>query len=65
MDNVAHAFLTPLMKNTGSAFDCFLFRALLTGPRKFKLKTRTSGIGAFRESDGAMLPAGPVVVVDY
>ena len=63
--NAAHAFLTPLVKNTVSAFDCFFFRVLLTGPRKFKPSTRTSGIGAFRESHGAMPPAGPVVVVDY
>ena len=51
------------MKNTVSAFDCFLFRVLHTGPRKFK--PRTSGIGAFRESHGAMPSAGPAVVVAY
>ena len=53
------------MKNTVGAFDWFLFRVLHAGPRKFKPSTRTSGIGAFRESHGAMLPAGPAVVVDY
>ena len=62
---IAHAFLTPLMKNTVGAFDWFLFRVLDTGPRKFKPSTRTSGIGAFRECHGAMLPAGHAVVVDY
>ena len=47
------------------AFDWFLFRVLLTGPRKLMPGTRTSGIDAFRESHGAMSPAGPVVVVNY
>ena len=65
MSNVPHAFLTPLMKNTVSVFDWCLFRVLHTGPRKFKPSTRTSGVGAFRESYNAMPPAGPVVVVDY
>ena len=65
MSNVAHVFLTLLMKNTVGAFDWFLFRVLHAGPRKFKPSTRTSGIGAFRESHGAMLPAGTAVVVDY
>ena len=63
MSDVAHAFLTPLMRNTVVAFNWFLFRVLHTEPRKFK--PRTSGIGAFRESHGAMPQAGPVVVVDY
>ena len=65
MSNVAHAFLTPLMKNTVVAFDWFLFRLLHNGPRNFKPSTRTSGIDAFRESHGAMPSAGPDVVVDY
>ena len=63
LSNVAHAFLAPLMKNTVGAFDWFLFRVLHTGLRKFKPSTRTTGIGAFRESHGAMPSAGPVVVV--
>ena len=53
------------MKNTVVAFDWFLFRVLHTRPCKFKASTRTSGIGAIRESHDAMPPAGPVVVVDY
>ena len=61
----AHAFLTPLMKNTIGAFDWFLLQVLYTGPRNFKPSTRTSGVGAFRESHGAMPQAGSVVVVDY
>ena len=32
MSNVAHAFLTPLMKNTVGAFDWVLFRVLQSGP---------------------------------
>ena len=51
------------MKYRVVAFDWFLFRGLHTGPRKFKPSTR--GIGAIRESHGAIPPAGPVVVVDY
>ena len=31
----------------------------------FKPSTKTIGVGVFRESHGAMPPAGPVVVVDY
>ena len=53
------------MKNTVGAVDCFLFWVLHTGPRKFKPSIKTSRIGAFRESHGTMLPAGPDVVVDY
>ena len=53
------------MENTVGAFDGFLFRVLHTGPRKFKPSTWTSGIGAFKESHGAMPSASPVVVVDY
>ena len=64
VSNVAHAFLTPLMKNTVSTFDWFLFWFLHTGPHTFKPRTsRTNDIGAFRESQGAVPPAGPVV--DY
>ena len=48
------------MKNTVGAFDWLLFRVLLSAPRKFQPSTRASGIGAFKESDGAMLSAGPV-----
>ena len=65
VSNVAHAFLKPLMKNTIGAFDWFLLQVLYTGPHNFKPSTRTSGVGAFRESHGAMPPAGSVVVVDY
>ena len=61
--NVAHAFLTPLIKNTVGAIDWFLFWVLHTGPRK--CKPRTSGIGAFRESHGTMPSAGSVVVAHY
>ena len=63
MSNLAHAFLTPLIKNTVDAFDCFFFWVLYTGLRKYR--PRTSGVGAFRESHGVMPLAGPVVVVDY
>ena len=63
--NVANAFLTPLMKNTVGAFDWFFVRVLHYGRREFKPSTRTSDIGEFRESHGAMPPAGPVVVVGY
>ena len=63
VSNVAHIFLTPLMKNTVGAFECFLFQVLHTGPRKFKPSTR--GISAFRESHGAMPRAAPVVVIDH
>ena len=56
---ISHAF----DKKYRSAFDWFLFRVLYSEPRKFM--PRTSGIGAFRESRGAMPPAGPVVVVNY
>ena len=65
VSNVAHAFLTPLMKNPVGAFVWFLFRFSHTGPRKFRLSTRTSRVGAFRDSHGVMPPAGPVVVVHY
>ena len=53
------------MKNTIGVFDWFLLQVLYTGPRNFKPSTRTSGVGAFRESHGAMPQAGSVVVVDY
>ena len=62
---VAHEFLTPLIKNAVGAFDWFLFWVLHTGPRKFKPSSRTSGVGAFRESHNAMPFHGSVVVVDY
>ena len=65
VSNVAHAFLKPLIKNTIGAFDWFLLQVLYTEPRNFKPSTRTSGVGAFRESHGAMPQAGSVVVVDY